>query len=123
LQNDEGLTFLTRLRPLVTIDSGSLPEADGRLLEALVRDARFFDLPARVPAPRGASTPTCHITIEDGGRRHSISVSEPVQGPALRRLVERLRELGGAAAAHVDEAASPPQQETVRSRPTAQRAR
>jgi hypothetical protein len=42
---------------------------------------------------RGAADTTCHITIEDRGRKHSVSVSDPVQGPALRKLVARLREL------------------------------
>jgi len=92
-QNSEGLVFLSRVKPPVTIDAGALTEDDRRSLEQLVKEARFFDLPARVPAPRGAQHLTCHITIEDRGRQHSISVSHPVQGPALRRLIDRLREL------------------------------
>ena len=91
-QNSEGLVFLSGPRPAVTIDAGMLGEADRRALEQLVKDARFFELPARVPSPRGAEDATCHITIEDRGRKHSISVSDPVQGPALRKLVDRLRE-------------------------------
>jgi hypothetical protein len=92
-QNSEGLVFLSRAKPAVTIDAGTLAEADRRALEQLVQDARFFELPSRVPALRGATDATCHITIEDRGREHSVSVSHPVQGPALRKLVNRLREL------------------------------
>ncbi len=92
-QNSEGLVFLSRTKAPVMIDAGTLGEADRRALEQLVRDARFFDLPARVPALRGAADAICHITIEDRGREHSVSVSDPVQGPALRKLVDRLREL------------------------------
>ena len=94
-QDGEELVFLSRARPTVTIDAGSLEEAERRSLEQLVTDARFFELPARIPGSRGAGHPTCHITIEDRGREHSISVSYPVQGPALRKLVDRLRELEG----------------------------
>ena len=92
-QNSEGLVFLSRTKAPVMIDVGTLGEADRRALEQMVRDARFFDLPARVPPLRGAADVICHITIEDSGREHSVSVSDPVQGPALRKLVDRLREL------------------------------
>ena len=93
-QNTEGLIFLSRVTPPVTIDVGTLAEDERRSLEQMVQEARFFDLPARIPPPRGVQNPACHITIEASGRQHSISVSDPVQGPALRRLVDRLRELG-----------------------------
>jgi hypothetical protein len=96
IQNTEGLVFLSRVTPTVTIDVGALGDDERSSLEQMVKDARFFDLPARIPASRGPQQPTCHITIEASGRQHSISVSDPVQGPALRRLVDRLRELGGA---------------------------
>jgi uncharacterized protein YlxW (UPF0749 family) len=93
-QNTEELVFLSRAVPPVTIEAGTLAEDDRRSLEQLVKDARFFDLPARVSALRGAQNPGYHITIEDRGRQHSVSVSDPVQGPALRRLIDKLREIG-----------------------------
>ena len=93
-QNSEGLVFLPRTRPPVTIDAGVLSDDERLALEQLVTEARFFDLPERIPAPRGARDSTCHITIEAGGRQHSVSVSGPVQGPALRRLIDRLQQLG-----------------------------
>ena len=92
-QNSEVLVFLSRTRAPVTIEAGALTDDDRLALEQLVNEARFFDLPARVPGPRGTQESTCHITIEAGGRQHSVSVSGPVQGPALRRLIDRLREL------------------------------
>jgi hypothetical protein len=55
-----------------------------------VSDARFFELPARLPAPRGATEGLCRITIEDRGRLHSVSVTDPVPGPALQRLINCL---------------------------------
>jgi hypothetical protein len=91
-QSREGLVFRSRLAPPVTIDAGMLSDEELRSLEQLVQDPRFFDLPSRVPGPRDVPDPTFHITIEDRGRRHSVSVSAPVQGPALRRLIDRLLE-------------------------------
>ncbi len=93
-QKSEGLISRHRLKPPVTIDAGTLDENDRRSLEEMVHDARFFDLPARVHSFRDARETTCQITIEDRGRQHSISVCDPVQGPALRRLIDRLHELG-----------------------------
>jgi emfourin len=93
-ENNQGLVLLSPVTPAVTIDAGALAEGERRALEQLVRDARFFDLPARVPAARGVPSHRWDITIEESGRQHSISVSDPVQGPALRRLVDRLREHG-----------------------------
>ena len=101
-QNSEGLVFLSRVVPPVTIEAGTLAEDDRRSLEQLVKDARFFDLPTTVPALRGAHQSGYHITIEDCGRQHSISVSDPVQGPALRRLIDRLREIGAAESVRSD---------------------
>jgi hypothetical protein len=94
VQKSEGLFFQDRLRPPVTIDAGTLAEGDRQSLEKMVHDARFFDLPARIPSLRDARDTTCQITIEDRGRSHSITVCDPVQGPALRRLIARLHELG-----------------------------
>ena len=95
-QKSAGLIFRDRQRPPVTIDAGTLAEADRRSLEQMVHEARFFDLPARIPSFRDARETTCQITIEDCGRQHSITVCDPVQGPALRRLIARLHELGTA---------------------------
>jgi hypothetical protein len=82
---------LRRLAEPVSIDAGNLSENDRQGLEQLIRDARFFELPARLPAPRGIYDRAYQITIEDRGRRHTISFSEPVSGPALQKLDTRLR--------------------------------
>jgi hypothetical protein len=94
--NSGGPAFLRRLTPPVTIDVGTLAEQDGRMLEQLVRDARFFELPSQLPTSRGADDPIYRITIEDRGRQHTITLREPVAGPALKKLVAKLRELGTA---------------------------
>jgi hypothetical protein len=90
----DDLAFLERKTPVVTIDTGTLTEIEQRLLEELVRNARFFELPSMVTGTRGGYRRACHITIEDRHRQHSITVREPVQGPALRRLIDGLRQLG-----------------------------
>jgi Emfourin len=85
--------LLSRGTAQVTIDACALAEDDRRRLEQLVSDARFFELPARLPAHRGGDDRSCQITIEDRGRMHSVSVSDPVPGPALQRLINCLHTL------------------------------
>jgi hypothetical protein len=83
-----------KLATSFTIDVNGLAEDQRHAFEELVRDARFFELPAHLPAPRGAADyQTFVITIEDAGRRHTVSVTDPVQGPALQKLLDRLRDL------------------------------
>ena len=77
-----------------TVDVDTLAEEDRHRLKQLVDDARFFDLPSRIPAPRGAADyQTYQITIEDGARRHLVAVSDPVAPIALQKLIEALRAL------------------------------
>jgi Emfourin len=77
-----------------TIDVDALAEEDRRRLKHLVDGARFFTLPPRIPAPHGAADyQTYQITIEDGGRRHSVAVSDPVAPAPLQKLIDALRSL------------------------------
>lgn len=77
-----------------TIDVDTLGEEDRRWLRQLVDDARFFTLPSRIPAPRGAADyQTYEITIEDGTRRHLVAVSDPVAPVPLQKLIDALRAL------------------------------
>ncbi len=92
LQTSGGL-FLRRPDPPITIEVDALEEADRREFARLVGEARFFELPANVPAHRGAHAQTYWITIEDGDRQHTVSVSDPVTGPALQKLIDKLVQL------------------------------
>ena len=90
-----GIGFLPGLAAPRAIDVDALPEDDRRRLNRAVDEARFFTLPARVPAPRGAADfQTYQITIEDGARRHTVVVSDPVAPAPLQKLIDLLRSLG-----------------------------
>jgi hypothetical protein len=81
------------------IDVDALPDADRDALKALVDAAGFFALPQRLPAPRGAADyQTNQITIEDGGRRHTVAAADPVANPSLQQLIEKLRALSRSSA-------------------------
>ena len=83
-QNSDGLVFLSRVKPAITLDASLLCETERLDLEQLVRAARFFDLPEQIPGNLNGG-PAWYITIEDGSRRHSVKVGQPVQGPAMTR--------------------------------------
>ena len=90
-QTTEGLTGLTPKFSPVTIDLERLKDRDRKALKLLVQRSRFFELPARVPTPRGPDGRACRITIRnDDGQEHTIDVGYSVPGPALRRLIDRL---------------------------------
>jgi hypothetical protein len=97
-QSDEGFAWLSRERSPVTIDGAALGDTDRRALERLVRNARFFELPERLPPSRGGGGRVCRITIEHLGRRHSVRADEPVHGPALRKLIDRIRAIATSSA-------------------------
>jgi hypothetical protein len=77
-----------------TIDVDTLGAAEQQSLRQLIDQAQFFSLPSHIAAARGAADfQTYHITIEDGGRRHSVAVSDPVPLAPLQKLVEAVRSL------------------------------
>ena len=89
-----GIGFLPGLAAPRAIDVDALAEDARRRVLQAIDDARFFTLPARVPAPRGgADYQTYQITVEDGARRHTVVVSDPVAPAPLQRLVNILRSL------------------------------
>jgi len=104
-QNSDGLVFLSRVKPPITLDAALLAQTEREDLEQLVQAARFFELPEQTPSNLNGGA-AWYITIEANGRQHSVKVGQPVQGPAMRRLVERLRKLGASEARKVKRAAS-----------------
>ncbi|HEY5366649.1 MAG TPA: protealysin inhibitor emfourin [Casimicrobiaceae bacterium] len=85
-----GLAHFPRLRKPVTIDAATLPPAHGARLRKLVDNARFFDAtPAAAPA--AARDAQCYtIAVEDGARRRTLQVSEPIADAPMRDLVNEL---------------------------------
>ena len=89
-----GPGFFPGLGAPCTIDIERLGAEKGTALKHLVAETRFFELPARIPAPRGfMNSRTYEITIEEGGRRHTVALSDPIIPQAMHDLIIRLREL------------------------------
>jgi hypothetical protein len=74
---------------LGAVDTEALEPAARERVEALVREADFFALPATVEEELGADQFRYEITVEDGGRRHTVTfVGEGGRAAALKRLVD-----------------------------------
>ncbi len=94
LQTSGGIAFFPGLAAPRTID---VDELDGKTRETvtrLIRDVDFFNLRPQAPTRPGAADHcTYQITVEDGARRHTVSVCDPVTSAPLQQLIDVLRTL------------------------------
>ena len=77
---------------VASVDTELLNAAWAQRVEQMVRDARFFDLPAHIPGRTiGADLLLYEMTITEGNRRHTVTFDEdsPESAP-LRSVVTAL---------------------------------
>jgi hypothetical protein len=96
-----GIAFFPGLSKPVEVDVDRLDKDEASRLRQLVEAAHFFDLPTAAQAPlHGAADYQYSVlTIDDGARKHTVRVTEPIEDPALDELVHAVRELAKAARA------------------------
>jgi uncharacterized lipoprotein len=72
-----------------SVDTAALDAGAREPIESLVREAGFFELPAAVEGDLGADQFRYEVSVEDGGRSHTV-VFTGESGPAapLKRLVD-----------------------------------
>jgi len=75
------------------IDSHDLSAAEAAELEQLLDSARFFELPEDSRAVyRGAADYRQYtLSVENGARRHTVRLADPVENPQLQALLDFLR--------------------------------
>jgi hypothetical protein len=93
-QSEGGVAHFPGLSRPVTIEGDQLPEPAAAELRQLIEAARLFDRPAQAgSAARGAADYRQYtITVEADGGRHTVRLAEPIEDPALQRLVRFLQE-------------------------------
>jgi hypothetical protein len=93
-QMEGGLAAFPGLSKPVTLDLQQMPQEEAARWEQLVQAARFFDRPAVVGAPRpgAADYRRYTITVEEGGRRHTVQLTDPVSDPDLHALLDALKQ-------------------------------
>jgi hypothetical protein len=92
-QTEGGIAHFPGLSRPVVIESDALAEEDARELQHLVEAARFFERPTDTGAPRrgAADYRQYTITVEEGGRQHTIRLTDPVEDPSLQQLLHFLQ--------------------------------
>ena len=80
------------------IDTAALPADQAKALHASIEAARFFDLPATIPAPpQVADQFHYHVAIEAEGKQHTVDVGEASASPALQDVLQQLTALARSA--------------------------
>ena len=87
--------FAGEVKELLQLDTAQSAPSVGQQVEQIIRDAKFFDLPAVVQGDVGADFLRYEITVTDSGRQHTV-VFQDDGGPktaAMKKLLESLLEL------------------------------
>ncbi len=94
-----GFAYLPGMSKPLLIDTTQAGTAGADQLETLVRKAGFFDQPAHSSkTTKGAADyVTYTITVEEGPRKHKITVTDPVSDENLHHLIAHLRNLARSA--------------------------
>lgn len=93
LSQEGGLAAFPGLARPRSVELGELPAEQAEAIEHGLRDARFHELPSVVEgsSPRGADQRQYTLTVEEGTRRHSVKLVEPVEDPHLRELLSLVK--------------------------------
>jgi hypothetical protein len=88
-----GLAFFPGLSMPAVIDSRDLSTTEVAELEQLLASTRFFELAgnARGAHHGAADYQQYTITVENGKRRHTVRLMDPVENPQLQMLLDLLR--------------------------------
>jgi hypothetical protein len=81
--------------PLIkSIDAASLSASEIDDLERIIESARFFELPALIPSKPQPDRFEYRITVEQDGKKHSVTAAEPALPPELKPLVDWMMGVG-----------------------------
>lgn len=93
-QREGGVAYFPGLSRPLEIDTGALPAAQAARLEELVAAAAVFArASAPPPRPGAADVVTYTLRVEEGRRRTTLRLQDPVGAPELRALLDYLEEL------------------------------
>ncbi len=91
-KTEGGMAYLPGLSKPVAIDTDELPVAEANELEQLIEAAGFFELPATSVPPRGAADYQQYtISVTAPGRSHTARLTDPIEDPHIRELINYLR--------------------------------
>jgi hypothetical protein len=79
------------LRLTATVHSDALAPEEARKVQAMVQEARFFELPPTLSqAQPGADRFQYAVTVDTKERRHAVKIADGAAPPRLRPLLDWL---------------------------------
>ena len=84
--------FAGEVKELLQLDTAQTEPSVSQQVERIIRDVKFFDLPAVVQGDVGADFLRYEITVTDSGQQHTVSFQDD-DGPktaAMKKLLESL---------------------------------
>ena len=98
LQTEGGVAFFPGLSKPIVLNSSDLSKVQSTQLQQLLDSTRFFELPAASRSvPKGAADLRRYtITVEDGRRRRTVRLVDPIEDPDLQALIAFLQGHRGA---------------------------
>ena len=108
-QTEGGIAHFPGLSRPVTIETDQMPEGKAAELRELVGAARLPDRPAHMgrAAPGAADHRQYTITVEADNRQYTVRMTEPIEDPALQRLLRFLQDQAKAQRAQARSGDSP----------------
>ena len=93
LQTEGGIAFFPGLNKPVVLNTSDLPKEQAAQLQQLIASTHFFDLPAASRSlPKGAADMRRYtITVEDGRRRRTVHLNDPIEDARLQALIDFLQ--------------------------------
>ncbi len=78
-----------------TIDTSTLDPGEAQALQQELANARFFELPAQLSGGSSAERDRYQyeITVEDGGKKHTVVAGESAIPANLQPLIQHLEQL------------------------------
>jgi hypothetical protein len=94
LQTEGGVAFFPGLAKPIVLNSRDLSKEQVAQLQQLIDATRFFELPAASRAlPKGAADMRRYkITVEDGRRRRTVRLTDPIENMHLQALIDFVQE-------------------------------
>ncbi|MEP7188352.1 MAG: protealysin inhibitor emfourin [Roseiflexaceae bacterium] len=94
LQTEGGMAFFPGLNKPIVLNSRDLSKAQSDQLQQLLDSTGFFELPAASRSvPKGAADMRRYtITVEDGRRRRTVRLVDPIDNTHLQALIEFLQQ-------------------------------
>jgi hypothetical protein len=88
---DGGVASFPGLRQPVTLECDDLPPERSARIKALVERSGFFEVAPARSSDSAHDQRTYTVVIEDGARRRTLHVAEPITDPELRALIDEIR--------------------------------